>query len=465
MKIGRSIREISNRISERIKEKIQDLKPRSDSSKVAQKLKDLMKTKFEKYDGEKKAKIEKLTKSPPPPRNSTVNQIREDVYYDAYEKALPDKELLRRLPPEDRDAAIEHAKSAGREAVEKYNQYYQEEFSKYDPELLKRLPPQERDAMISDAAKKAYERYKEDVAGTSGTTQTGGTDAAGGTAQTPREPANPALAKFLEENPDIKTYQDFINYHYQRAGGDPGKGYQNVVEASRELGIDPNQIFKYRSASLEDLAYPPPPPDGTLPTSPEEADRFHLVQYKSDRNPDALSWTNNCGPASLAMALNIKGKMPPGLSPEEQIDYARALMYPNNPNIEYREVNGQRLPFLDDDRDLTNEFEVERGAEGVNLEADRMQGWNNLDQALADGRPVVLSGRITSEWRGEFPNSQSYQYAPDGTGHFLTVVGKTPDGNYIVSDPMYSDGPVVMTRDQLAKFLDQEGNPSFVAVG
>ena len=52
-------------------------------------------------------------------------------------------------------------------------------------------------------------------------------------------------------------------------------------------------------------------------------------------------------------------------------------------------------------------------------------------------------------------------------GHFNTILGKTPDGKYIVSDPMYTGGPVEMTREQLAVFFGPSygGTPSFLALG
>jgi hypothetical protein len=48
-------------------------------------------------------------------------------------------------------------------------------------------------------------------------------------------------------------------------------------------------------------------------------------------------------------------------------------------------------------------------------------------------------------------------------GHFVAIVGKTPDGKYLVSDPMWTGGAVAMTLDQLKVFTNY--NPLITTVG
>jgi hypothetical protein len=52
-------------------------------------------------------------------------------------------------------------------------------------------------------------------------------------------------------------------------------------------------------------------------------------------------------------------------------------------------------------------------------------------------------------------------------GHFIAVLGRTNEGNYIVSDPMYGGGAVEMTRDELKEFFPEGSQhlPTFVPIG
>jgi hypothetical protein len=270
---------------------------------------------------------------------------------------------------------------------------------------------------------------------------------------------NPKLARFLDEHPDIKTNQDFINYWWKQGGWD------GLVQGCRELDISTNDVRNYRSAAIRDLAYPPPPPDGTLPMTAAEADRFHIVQYANPTyNPTGPASSANCGPASLAMVLDTQGKVPPGLTPEQRVDYARALMFPNSSAIKYIEIRGQQVPQLDQDHNTTGNVNVKNGAEEAGLDAEIRSGWDELDQALRDGQPIVAFGDCYEAWKKEFPDRSLY--GGGEIGHFIAIVGMTAEGEYIVSDPMYRGGPVEMTREKLAVFFDKDGDntPGFVAV-
>lgn len=275
----------------------------------------------------------------------------------------------------------------------------------------------------------------------------------------PPVPSNPALARFLEQHPEIKTNQDFISHWYDQGG------WGALVKGCEEVGIAPADVTNYRSAAIRDLAYPPPPPDGSLPMTAAEADRFHIVQYANPTyNPTGPDASKNCGPASLAMVLDSQGKMPPGLTPEQKVDYARALMFPDDAAIEHIEVGGAQIPQLNEDAATTGKEDIERGAEQAGLQADVRSDWYQLDEALRAGNPIVAFGDCYEAWKLEFPDRGLY-----GGGeipHFIAILGKTADGNYIVSDPMYRGGPVEMTRDDLAVYFnkDDDNTPRFVAI-
>ena len=163
---------------------------------------------------------------------------------------------------------------------------------------------------------------------------------------------NQSLYDFLQANPKIKTVQDLVNASYKEQGG----GWGTFEKHCAELGLNPLEINKYRTANLSDWAAVSPPAEG-MPHTVEEANAFFLNQYKTEFNAYAADGvSSNCGPTSLAMCLQIEGKMPPGLNPEQRIDYARGLMYPDLPASSYltvKDANGVERRLLDRDKALT----------------------------------------------------------------------------------------------------------------
>ena len=73
---------------------------------------------------------------------------------------------------------------------------------------------------------------------------------------------------------------------------------------------------------------------------------------------------------------------------------------------------------------------------------------------------MLANGFLDGRWRDQFPQ----RVGSGDISHISTVLGKTPQGKYIVADPMHTGGPVEMTREQLAVFFRKNGGvPSFVA--
>lgn len=281
---------------------------------------------------------------------------------------------------------------------------------------------------------------------------------------------NQKLYDYLQANPQIKTVQDLVNASYRQPGG----GWGTFENTCKDLGLDPAQVAKYRSANLMDWAAVAPPAPG-MPSTPAEANAFFINQYRTEFNPYYPSETgvsNNCGPTSLAMCLQVEGKMPPGLNPEQRIDYARALMYPKLDASAYTTVNdanGNPVRLLDRDSALTAMGDATSGIVGgaaqAGISTAKQTGWGNLDDALAAGRPVVVEGNICDAWRTAVASHPPGSYAGGGDGHFIAVLGKTADGKYLVADPMYSGGTVALTKDELATFFAKQGGaPSFASI-
>jgi hypothetical protein len=277
-----------------------------------------------------------------------------------------------------------------------------------------------------------------------------------GAAAAPPNCTNPDLAAFLAQHPDIVTNQDFIEYFWEDKGNTGRSGWDALAAGCAELHLKPSDVTNYRTAAIRDLAYPPPPPDGSLPLTAEEARRYHLVEFTDPTyNPTGPASSVNCGPASLAMALDTQGLMPPGLTPEQRIDYARALMYgTHNQEIE---VLGRTVYLLDSDGATTGSGDVLNGAVAAGLTARQESGWAELNTALGAGRPVVASGDCYPAWKRQFP-ADNGRYGSGEIEHFIAILGRTADGRYIVCDPMFTGGPVEMTRDQLAFFFSKGGD-------
>lgn len=272
---------------------------------------------------------------------------------------------------------------------------------------------------------------------------------------------NKKLYDYLKANPRIQTSQDLINATYKQ-----GK----FESTCKELGLNSAEISKYRSAKLIDYAVIRQAPAGT-PRTTQEANKYHLTQYNTSKYGTDYNryfdktgdFSNNCGPASLAMSLRSLGKMPAGLNPEQQIDYTRALI--SGTSNKQVTVNGKTYKLYDKDLgpgSLVGNGQIAGGATALGVPASRQSGWGSLNDAMAAGKPVVAAGFISQDWKAQFPASGHYGSA-GRVGHFIAILGKTNDGKYLVSDPMYANGSVAMTAAQLEKFTGT--NPDFTAIG
>ncbi len=80
-----------------------------------------------------------------------------------------------------------------------------------------------------------------------------------------------------------------------------------------------------------------------------------------------------------------------------------------------------------------------------------------VDQALARGNPVILGGYgAWSAWGADQRAAGNYLNGRDPGGHFVTVLGKTQDGQYIVGDP-WSRGTLTVSAQQLNTFYGGSG--------
>ena len=156
--------------------------------------------------------------------------------------------------------------------------------------------------------------------------------------------------------------------------------------------------------------------------TPKDPESFFITQNTTDWNPNARyteAGTNaNCGPTSLAMAALAFGLLPPGTDPSNPqgiIDAVRLAMTGN-----------------DDVGQPTGTGDVTRGAEALGMSHHDVGTLEEVDAALASGQ-MVVAGSVD---------------------HFVLIVGRSPDGGYIVNDPFYTGRPgVVKSVEEMSQWF------------
>ncbi len=198
-------------------------------------------------------------------------------------------------------------------------------------------------------------------------------------------------------------------------------------------------------------------PTGTV-SSVEEANRFHLTQrgqyidgvltgdaYNS--NPQWAGY-NDCGPTSVVMAAVMVGEEPhpTAAGAHTAIDLARDYAFNDDTSQSSTTRVGQLAASLE--------------AQGANAAIHTPASIDAIDAALAAGNPVIAGGQPynTGAWGPSTPGYLEAATKRDGTpndfSHWAVVSGRTPEGNYIINDPLAPNGAFEVTREQLEAYLD-----------
>ncbi|MGH9552905.1 MAG: C39 family peptidase, partial [Terriglobales bacterium] len=168
----------------------------------------------------------------------------------------------------------------------------------------------------------------------------------------------------------------------------------------------------------------------------KDPNSFFLSQFYTPQwNPDGPSASNNCGPASLAMACKAFGELPPGADandPERLIESVREAMTGNRDNSQ-----------------LTSYEQIEAGAQRSGLKAQMVVGLDNIDQSLSTGAMVVAGGNPARAWGSRLASAD---YAHFNGGHFVLIVGKNGD-NYTVNDPLSKTGSITVSSSEMQAYL------------
>lgn len=151
----------------------------------------------------------------------------------------------------------------------------------------------------------------------------------------------------------------------------------------------------------------------------------HVMQFTNGRwNPTGPSASNNCGPASVAMALGAAGLITiDPANPEAAIDASRAI------------TGGTRS-------DTTGSTQLTNAVTQQGGQAYPITNMDEVQMAVSSGDPVVLFGyeQKNTDYRG---------------AHWVAVVGydKATD-TFLVSDPLASDGVQRWSRADMEAYAN-----------
>lgn len=168
--------------------------------------------------------------------------------------------------------------------------------------------------------------------------------------------------------------------------------------------------------------------------------QFQTATYNATKDGGG---SNNCGPASVAMNLAALG-----LATVNNAD-PQALI------ADVRGDTGTTAP------DKTGPAELKAAARANGAVTRDVKDMDGVDAALARGEPVVLYGHPNQA--GSYYDSANFGAIGTEDYHWISVVGKTADGQYIIQDPLSRNGVVTVSRDELevyAVWTTSNGDPS-----
>lgn len=150
----------------------------------------------------------------------------------------------------------------------------------------------------------------------------------------------------------------------------------------------------------------------------------------------------DCGPTSTAMALSALGIIPhpSPADAEKAIDGIRDQALGYDSTRSQGTGDGQLIKAIK--------------ANGANATTVSPLTIASVDAAIAAGHPLIVgSGSTWDAWGKTQSAAGDYLNHQNPGGHYVTVMGKAPDGNYIVADPLSKVGAIEVTPAQLQKLL------------
>lgn len=175
--------------------------------------------------------------------------------------------------------------------------------------------------------------------------------------------------------------------------------------------------------------------------------QFETATYNAEK--DTPGGDNSCGPASVAMNLAALGLITvDNADPQAVIDVARTDSGTTAPNT-------------------TGTDQLKAAAETGGATTTNVEDMDGLDAALARGEPVVLYGVPNQEgtWSRESDtyDTGNFGFIHEESAHWISVIGRTAEGGYIIQDPLSRDGTITVTQEELEVYAvwdRPDGTPS-----
>lgn len=199
----------------------------------------------------------------------------------------------------------------------------------------------------------------------------------------------------------------------------------------------------------------PGPTPGPTPVGPgvansvQQANRVFLTQWGGtafNSSNGAPYGYNDCGPTSGAMALAQLGLISPAAPHQASATIDRV----RDAALGYNSNHSQRMTTT----------QLASGLRAMGARTNMLSGpvTSAVDQALARGNPVILGGYgAWSAWGSSERAAGNYLNPRNPGGHFVTVLGKTPEGQYLVGDPLVRGGTLAVSAQQLQTFYGNNG--------
>ena len=195
--------------------------------------------------------------------------------------------------------------------------------------------------------------------------------------------------------------------------------------------------LKERQEEIFSVLYSSVRSPGSSSTSAGTAGGSVTTREASSTNLNENNGVSNCGPACLANTLK---------------DFGVEDVNPENANDEIEETRSE-MGASPDESEFTNTSQIARGARANGLVANEYKGGattDDVDKELANNKEAIVNVNNT-HWGG------------NAEAHFVTVVGKDSEGNYLVKDPQ-SEEVLKIPKEQMAAAMeDRDGY--MVAVG
>ncbi|MBR56758.1 MAG: hypothetical protein CMH54_01735 [Myxococcales bacterium] len=217
-----------------------------------------------------------------------------------------------------------------------------------------------------------------------------------------------------------------------------------------------------------------PKSDQTQGADVEWANGFFLTQIYdarwNDSGMESDESSNNCGPASLAMVMRERGVTTDNLNAQIAIDHARALMFPDYPNIDPSALQEGATMYEEggvlcvEDKTRTVYFDHMDDAPSIPQGIINGGGtpvfgysWDDLETFLQVHGSAIAYGHITDDWSAQFSTDYGSS-SPGAVPHFIAIFPASTVEDFIVCDPMHRGGAVIMSRNALRTFFKSPVN-------